>query len=176
MVSEQDKEKDQQEEGRMALSEEAMSEGGQSGGEDVRAQAGMPDTAPERQKWGLHHGRAAGAWEWQAGRQYGFDFFNPYLDFNNFALKLPGFSLGFTGYLDGNDYLRYTLKNKDSGEVYFVVVFTLLKKEEMDEEVVRKVEEAHEGVEVEKEDEGEGNGEGHGGQGTGVETSADDVD
>lgn len=32
---------------------------------------------------------------------YGFDFFNPYLDFANFSLKVPGFSVDITKYWDG---------------------------------------------------------------------------
>ncbi len=32
---------------------------------------------------------------------YGFDFFNPYLDFANFTLKVPGFSVDITMYWDG---------------------------------------------------------------------------
>lgn len=32
---------------------------------------------------------------------YGFDFFNPYLDFANFTLKVPGFSVDITKYWDG---------------------------------------------------------------------------
>lgn len=78
-----------------------------------------------------------------------------------FALKLPGFSLKVLGYLGGEDYLRsaatapssvpvhdcrslqrqdadtlirYVLKDKDTGEVLFVVVFTLLPKEQVGEE------------------------------------------
>ncbi|KAI4110128.1 MAG: hypothetical protein L6R37_000021 [Teloschistes peruensis] len=51
-----------------------------------------------------------------------------------FALKLPGFSLKVLGYLGGEDYLRYVLKDKDTGEVLFVVVFTLLPKEQVDKE------------------------------------------
>ena len=87
------------------------------------------------------------------------------------------------GYLGKNDYLRYVLKNKENGEVFFVVVFTLLKKEEMEERVVKEVEGRHEGVvvsgdsrkegEEEKEDEGDKKGRGAGG---GDETRPDDVD
>lgn len=32
---------------------------------------------------------------------YGFDFFNPYLDFASFTLKVPGFSVDITRYWDG---------------------------------------------------------------------------
>ena len=33
-------------------------------------------------------------------------------------------------YLGGEDFLRYVLKDKDTGEVYFVVVLSLVAKEE----------------------------------------------
>lgn len=35
---------------------------------------------------------------------------------------------------------RYVLKNKDTGDVLFVVVFTLLAKDQVDSDEVRKVE------------------------------------
>ena len=39
---------------------------------------------------------------------------------------------------------RYVLKNKDTGDVLFVVVFTLVKKEDVDKDEVKKAEEAQE--------------------------------
>ncbi|KAG0267666.1 hypothetical protein DFQ27_008446 [Actinomortierella ambigua] len=56
---------------------------------------------------------------------YAFDFFNPYIDFVNFTLKLPGFSLDAVKYWDGQP-LRYIAKTKDSSTVFFVVVFELV--------------------------------------------------
>ncbi|KAJ9627023.1 hypothetical protein H2203_003483 [Taxawa tesnikishii (nom. ined.)] len=73
----------------------------------------------------------------ESGRQYSCDFFNPYLDFNDFALKLPGFSLipGITipiiSYWDGQP-LRYVLKNRVTNEPLFVVIFTLVPKDQAD--------------------------------------------
>lgn len=68
----------------------------------------------------------------------------------DFSLKLPGFSLSVLGYLGGDDFLRYVvpaplarlkltscryvLKNKDTGDVLFVVVFTLLHREDVEKE------------------------------------------
>jgi hypothetical protein len=47
--------------------------------------------------------------------------------FADFSLRLPGFSLQVTKYIDEkNHVLRYTLKNRKTGDVYFVVIFTLL--------------------------------------------------
>lgn len=36
--------------------------------------------------------------------------------------------------MGGEDYLRYVMKNKDTGEVLFVVVFRLLHREEVERE------------------------------------------
>lgn len=57
-----------------------------------------------------------------AGETYAFDFFNGYLDFNEFSLKLPGFRVKILQYWDGQP-LRYVLKTKD--EVLLVVKFEL---------------------------------------------------
>ncbi|KAL8646361.1 MAG: hypothetical protein Q9226_006891, partial [Calogaya cf. arnoldii] len=110
--------------------EEAIKEGGFDGGQEVREKLNIPDNAAARQKWFLGGHDRLEQWQWEEGRLYKADFFNPYLDFNEFALKLPGFSLKVLGYLGGEDYLRYVLKDKDTGEVLFVVVFTLLPKDQ----------------------------------------------
>ncbi|KAL8917383.1 MAG: hypothetical protein Q9172_005885 [Xanthocarpia lactea] len=114
--------------------EEAIEEGGFAGGQEVRQNLHIPDGAAARQKWFLGGHDRLENWQWEEGRLYKADFFNPYLDFNEFALKLPGFSLKVLGYLGGEDYLRYVLKDKDTGEVFFVVVFTLLSKGQVDKD------------------------------------------
>lgn len=59
--------------------------------------------------------------------QYSFDFYTPYLDLGaEFAINLPGFKLNVEKYGNGQP-LRYTLKNKRTGDVYLVVVFELIK-------------------------------------------------
>jgi len=93
----------------------------------------VPDEGEKRKKFFLEEGSRK-EWVWEAGRVYQGDFFNPYLDFNAFALKLPGFSLSILGYLDGKDSLRYVLKNKATDEVFFVVVFSLIPKDEIEKE------------------------------------------
>ncbi|KAL9635429.1 MAG: hypothetical protein Q9204_002635 [Flavoplaca sp. TL-2023a] len=114
--------------------EEAIIEGGFEGGQEVREELHIPDTAAARQKWFLGGRDRLENWQWEEGRLYKADFFNPYLDFNQFALKLPGFSLKVLGYLGGEDYLRYVLKDIDTGEVLFVVVFTLLPNDQDDDD------------------------------------------
>jgi hypothetical protein len=84
------------------MHEDGIDEGGDAA---VRHEAGMPDGAAERKKWGLVEANLQ-EWVWEAGRAYGADFFNPYLDFNEFALRLPGFSLSVLGHMDGRDSLR----------------------------------------------------------------------
>ncbi|KAL8857896.1 MAG: hypothetical protein Q9178_005515 [Gyalolechia marmorata] len=117
-----------------AIEEEAIEEGGFGGGQEVRLNLNIPDGAAARQNWFLGGHDRLENWQWEEGRLYKADFFNPYLDFNEFTLKLPGFSLKVLGYLGGEDYLRYVLKDKDTGEVFFVVVFTLLSKDQVDKD------------------------------------------
>lgn len=62
--------------------EEAIAEGGYDGGQELRDQLSVPGDATARQKWFLGgHGRLE-QWQWEEGRLYKADFFNPYLDFN----------------------------------------------------------------------------------------------
>jgi hypothetical protein len=71
------------------------------------------------------------------------DFFNPYLDFSNCALKLPGFSLNVLKYVDDKTHkLRYVFMNREKGEVYFVVIFSLLYGEELQEKADEDAREA----------------------------------
>lgn len=62
--------------------EEVITEGGFEGGQEVRERLNIPNNAAARQKWFLGgHDRLEG-WQWEEGRLYKADFFNPYLDFN----------------------------------------------------------------------------------------------
>ncbi|EPS43944.1 hypothetical protein H072_2155 [Dactylellina haptotyla CBS 200.50] len=72
----------------------------------------------------------------EKGEKYWADFYNPYLDFNEFALHLPGVSIHILQYWDGQP-LRYVLKNRVDQTVYLVIQFTLTRKdgaEDTDEE------------------------------------------
>lgn len=111
----------------------AIEEGADGEGEEWRKSKDVPATADARKKHFLIKDKT-NEWSWEEGRVFKADFFNPHLDFNGFALKLPGFSLSILPYLGGEDYLRYVLKNKDTDEVLFVVVFTLLHKEDVEKE------------------------------------------
>lgn len=62
--------------------EEAIKEGGFEGGQEVRENLNIPDNAAARQKWFLGGHDRLELWQWEEGRLYKADFFNPYLDFN----------------------------------------------------------------------------------------------
>jgi len=106
-------------------------EGGNEEGLEIRNEKGVPETEAARKKHFLVEEKRK-EWEWEEGRVYGVDFYNPYLDFNDFALRLPGFTLPIMNYWDGQG-LRYTLKNRATDTVLFVVLFTLYLKEDVDE-------------------------------------------
>ncbi|KAK5139665.1 hypothetical protein LTR04_003421 [Oleoguttula sp. CCFEE 6159] len=105
-------------------------EGADGEGKEAREKWNVPGDAAARKKHFLTEAHLKG-FEFEEGRAYQCDFFNPYLDFNEFALKLPGFALvpGITvpiiRYWDGQP-LRYALKNRATDELLFVLVFTLV--------------------------------------------------
>ncbi|CCF32857.1 hypothetical protein CH063_05161 [Colletotrichum higginsianum] len=107
-------------------------EGGDEAGLEAREKIGAPATAKERMKWALRKDSKEN-WLFEYGRTYGMDFFNPYLDFANLALRLPGFQLAIMKYWDGQG-LRYVLRNKSTGDVYLVVLFTLYLKDDVNED------------------------------------------
>lgn len=61
--------------------EKAIEEGGDAEGEGWRKERGVPEKADARKKYFLTKAHTE-AWDWEAGRVYKGDFFNPYLDFN----------------------------------------------------------------------------------------------
>lgn len=88
--------------------EEGASGGGDGDGNDDddddarewRRDAGAPDDAKARMKWALREDSKKD-WVWEYGRTYAVDFFNAYLDFSEFALRLPGYSVPIMKYWDG---------------------------------------------------------------------------
>lgn len=77
-----------------------LTEGGTGTGLHERETHHVPAEAAKRMKFFLdEHKRKE--WMFEKGREYSCDFFNPYLDFNELALKLPGFTLGIMKYWDG---------------------------------------------------------------------------
>jgi hypothetical protein len=116
-----------------AFHETIVEEGGEGTGEEIRKEASIPSDSAARKRFFLTEPNRD-EFTFEAGRLYQSDFGNPYLDFNDFSLKLPGFSLNVIRYVDSKTHeLRYTLKNKTSGEIYCVVLFTLLFGDELKE-------------------------------------------
>ncbi|EEH45137.1 uncharacterized protein PADG_01287 [Paracoccidioides brasiliensis Pb18] len=110
----------------LKVEEEVIQEGGEGGGEEVRRKLDIPDDAVRRRKFFLDKANRE-RFVFEEGRLYKADFGNGYLGFNDFSLRLPGFSIKVTKYINvKNHQLRYVLKNKRTGDVYFVVLFTLL--------------------------------------------------
>jgi len=115
-------------------------EGGYGGGEEVRKEKHLPPTSAARQKHFLAEAHRKD-FVFEKGREYQCDFFNPYLDFNEFALKigygLPAISI--IGHWDGQPLrthqLRYVLKNRETKQELFVVVILLLPTAEVKKEM-----------------------------------------
>ncbi|KAI8629757.1 DUF1769-domain-containing protein [Xylariaceae sp. FL1651] len=117
-------------------------EGGDEAGMEARRAIGAPDSAKERKKWALSEDSKA-KWVFEYDKTYCVDFFNPYLDFNDFALRLPGFTLPIMKYWDGQGLrsrhkrshtLRYVLRNRATSDTYVVILFTLYLKEDVNED------------------------------------------
>ncbi|KAI0150090.1 DUF1769-domain-containing protein [Hypoxylon sp. NC0597] len=117
-------------------------EGGDENGLKEREDLGAPVTAKDRMKWALKPSNK-NRWIFQYGKTYCLDFFNPYLDFNEFSLRLPGFTLPIMKYWDGQSLrskpkrshtLRYVLRNRSTNDTYLVIMFTLHLKEDVNED------------------------------------------
>lgn len=87
-----DREQEKVEEVRASEEMHVFEEGGDGDGVEARKAAGVPADAAARKKFFLTEAHLKG-FTFEAGREYSNDFFNPYLDFNDFALRLPGFGL-----------------------------------------------------------------------------------
>jgi hypothetical protein len=77
-----------------------IEEGGDANGAKAREAIGCPADKKARMKWALKPDSKE-KWNWEFGKTYGLDFYNAYLDFNEFALRLPGFTLPIMKYWDG---------------------------------------------------------------------------
>ncbi|KUI70645.1 hypothetical protein VM1G_05695 [Cytospora mali] len=105
-----------------------------------RQDAGAPDDSKARMKWALRDDSKEN-WVWEYGRTYAADFFNAYLDFSEFALRLPGYAVPIMKYWDGQG-LRYVLRNRTTKQIYLVVLFTLYLREDVNEDGTLKPEAA----------------------------------
>ena len=121
--------------------ENVTREGADGSGQEERDRLGLPENNEKRRKYFLDAKNREG-FVFQKGRCYEADFFNPYLDFGNCALKLPGFSLNVIKYVDQKSHcLRYVFKNRETGNVYLNVNIALL----WDEDLRKAVEADKEG-------------------------------
>ncbi|KAH2909923.1 hypothetical protein V6Z96_004472 [Aspergillus fumigatus] len=103
-----------------------VEEGADGSGVEERAQRGIPEGVAERRKM-FQNEEERQKFVFEPGRVYSADFGNPYLVFNDFSLRLPGLTVHATKFIDEKNHdLRYVLKNRETGEVYFVVLFTLI--------------------------------------------------
>ena len=109
-----------------AESDDIIREGADAGGQDIRTKHGLPENNEKRRKFFLSAPHRE-SFTFEKDRLYQADFYNPYLDFGNFALKLPGFSIKVIKYIDEKSHtLRYVFKNRQNGDVYFCVNLNLL--------------------------------------------------
>jgi hypothetical protein len=115
-----------------------VEEGGTGSGASVREAGAIPSKWKKRRKHFLN-AQNLQDFVFEKGRMYHADFFNPHLDFANFSLRLPGFSISVARYIDEKTHhLRYVLKNRGTGEVLFVVFFKLLFGEELEKTLREK--------------------------------------
>ncbi|TKA21879.1 hypothetical protein B0A50_08615 [Salinomyces thailandicus] len=112
-----------------------MRDGGDGTGQEVREKMGLPENNEKRRKHFLSAPNRE-AFTFEKGRLYQADFYNPYIDFSNFSLKLPGFSLKVIKYVDQKSHcLRYVFKNVKTADVYLNVNIHLLWGQRLEEEV-----------------------------------------
>ncbi|CRG90036.1 hypothetical protein PISL3812_07077 [Talaromyces islandicus] len=103
-----------------------VEEGADGTGVDIRRSFQIPEDQGLRRKHFLNED-ARKKFIFEKGREYLVDFGNPYLGFNDFSLRLPGFNLQVMKYIsERNHKLRYTLKDKKSNKVILVVLLKLL--------------------------------------------------
>ncbi|KAF3480641.1 uncharacterized protein GIQ15_05988 [Arthroderma uncinatum] len=114
------------EESTLEIHEAVVEEGAEGSGQEVRDRFQIPEDPSQRQKHFLNEQNRKD-FEFEPGRVYKADFGNPYIGFSDFTIRIPGFPVPVTKYIDEKNHeLRYILKNKATGDIYFVVLFTLL--------------------------------------------------
>ncbi|KAK2878187.1 hypothetical protein FQN49_001068 [Arthroderma sp. PD_2] len=110
----------------LEIHEAVVEEGAEGSGQEIRDRLQIPEDPSLRQKFFLTEQNRKD-FEFEPGRVYKADFGNPYIGFSDFTIRIPGFPVPVTKYIDEKNHeLRYILKNKTTGDIYFVVLFTLL--------------------------------------------------
>jgi hypothetical protein len=127
-----------------------VKEGAVGSGKALRKEKSIPPQSAARMKHFLYQ-QYREQFTFEKDREYSCDFFNPYLDFNEFSLRLPGFTLPILKHWEGQEMryiipdslvftagkctdtiicrdhaLRYVLKDRSTGELLFCVIFTMM--------------------------------------------------
>ncbi|KAI9287010.1 hypothetical protein BC943DRAFT_379069 [Umbelopsis sp. AD052] len=66
---------------------------------------------------------------------FSMDFYNGYLDFDKCAIQIPGFEIQVLKYWDGQP-LRFIAKMRDDSATFFIIEFTVVDEQEMDDDKV----------------------------------------
>lgn len=105
---------------------DVLAEGADDDGEAVRSDYGIPADEGKRRKFFSNEDKRKG-FSFEGGRCHQFDFHNGYIDWKNYALKLPGFSLSVLKWINDRTHtVRFVMKNRKTGQQYLVVTFRLL--------------------------------------------------
>lgn len=109
-----------------------LAEGRLSDDSAIRKSHNIPTTDSQRRKHFLDEQNRKG-FVFEKGRCYAFDFHNGYIDWKNYALKLPGFSFGVLKYINDRTHTtRFVLKSRKTGRVCVATTFRLLYGEELE--------------------------------------------
>ncbi|KAI4795038.1 hypothetical protein E4T44_10920 [Aureobasidium sp. EXF-8845] len=109
-----------------------LSEGSLSDDSAMRKSHDIPTSDSQRRKHFLDEHRRK-EFIFEKGRCYAFDFHNGYIDWKNYALKLPGFSFGVLKYINDRTHTtRFVLKSRKTGKVFVATTFRLLYGEELE--------------------------------------------
>lgn len=103
-----------------------LAEGGLSDDSAIRQSHNIPTAESQRRKHFLDEQKRKD-FKFEEGRCYAFDFHNGYIDWKNYALKLPGFSFGVLKYINDRTHtVRFVLKSRKTGNVFVATTFRLL--------------------------------------------------
>lgn len=120
-----------------ATSERVIEEGADGEGCATREHHAIPETAKKRRRHFLS-GPNREAFNFEKGRLYHADFYNPYFDPNKVHLRLPGIQIRVLKYVNERTHtLRYVFKDSEKEEVYLIVVLKLLFGEELEKALER---------------------------------------
>ncbi|KAI4720970.1 hypothetical protein E4T48_02771 [Aureobasidium sp. EXF-10727] len=109
-----------------------LAEGGFSDDSAIRQSHNIPTSDSQRRKHFLDEQKRKN-FVFEKGRCYAFDFHNGYIDWKNYALKLPGFSFGVLKYINDRTHTtRFVLKSRKTGNVFVATTFRLLYGEELE--------------------------------------------